>query len=641
MRPPFVSSAMSLLLLCAAAAAAASAESPPSKPYAPGWKYRTYHVRTDVQRDGTTTTHYELAYTALAESALQSLNEQSITYHEHDGRLEDVVAYTLKPDGTHIDVPETNVQVTSRNGVNGAAPAFSDFMTRHLVYPNVEVGDTVYLSYTLRDVKPSFRNYYSLLTHLSDTSIYDDAQIVVTAPASLGLKQKSFHLDPPKVTRLDQDRRQWTWTYRNAVARDTRKEQSLFDRAWKYDDMPTIEMSNFADWKQIAAAYEEEAARRATVTQRIRKLADEITQGAANPRERAERTYRWVSKEITFAGNCLTGGDVVPRDTDLILNMKMGDCKDHATLMQALLAAQGIRSTQVLINAQEMGYTLPDVPCWQAFNHVMNYLPEFDLYFDATSSHNPFGTLPEQDRGKPVIHTAQFDGIRHTPARAFDANFGTAVQSVSVSVDGSMDVDASYRVGGDLANSMSKQFHDWKASPEFDGGADVIRRSIEGMGYAGSGSYTAIEGADGPAETFAYGMKYHVAQYLDTEDPHGIELSGLFPSPSPVSALISYAAAQRYAHDFFCHGDIRSEELTLTLPDNVHLLAIPHDVHAKTALLEFDASYARDGNRIHVKRSVIDRSPGPICTPDVAEQYARIGAAVKKDAKAQAVYEPK
>src|SRR6185312_14674539 len=219
---------------------------------------------------------------------------------------------------------------------NGAPPAFSDFMTRHLVYPNVEVGDTVYLSYTLRDVKPSFKNYYSLLTHFSDTAIYDDAEIVVTAPASLSLKQKTFHLDAPQLTRVDKDRQRWTWTYRNLIARDTRKEQELFERAWKYGDSPTIELSNFSDWRQVAAAYEQEAVRRTTVTERVRKLADDIVQGTTEPRERAERIYRWVSKEIPFAGNCLTGGDVVPRATDLLLNMKMGDCKDHATLIPAL-----------------------------------------------------------------------------------------------------------------------------------------------------------------------------------------------------------------------------------------------------------------------------------------------------------------
>jgi len=637
MRLPSVCRGIALLLLCTAAAAV----EPAAKPYTPGWKYRTYHTRIDVARDGTTTTHYELAYTALAESALHSLNEQDISYHEHDGRLEDVVAYTLKPDGTRLDVPETNVQLTSHNGVNGAPPAFSDFMSRHLVYPNVEVGDTVYLSYTLRDVKPSFKNYYSLLTHFSDTAIYDDAQVVVTAPVSLRLKQKTFRLDAPKVARIDKERQQSTWTYRNPVARDTRKEQSLFDRAWKYGDEPTIEMSNFADWRQIAVAYEEEAVRRAVVTDRIRKVAGEITQGVTEPRDRAAHIYRWVSKEITFAGNCLTGGDVVPRDTDLILNMKMGDCKDHATLIQALLAAQDIKSTQVLINAQEMGYTLPDVPCWQAFNHVMNYLPEFDLYLDATSSFNPFGTLPGQDRGKPVIHTASFDGIRHTPTRTLDSNFSVATQTMNVAPDGTVDIDASYRLGGDLANGMSKRFHDWKASPAFDGGANSIREAIEGMGYTGSGSYTGLEGADGPAETFAYAMQYQVKQYFDTDDPHGIALAGIFPSPNPISGLASYAAAQRFEHDFFCHGDRRNEELTLTLPDNVHLLAIPHDAHAKTPQLEFDATYERDGNRIRVKRSVVDRSPGPICAPAVAEQYARIAAAIKKDQKAQAVYEPK
>ena len=34
-------------------------------------------------------------------------------------------------------------------------------------------------------------------------------------------------------------------------------------------------------------------------------------------------------------------GAVVPRDMDVVLDAKMGDCKDHATVMQALLASHG------------------------------------------------------------------------------------------------------------------------------------------------------------------------------------------------------------------------------------------------------------------------------------------------------------
>lgn len=639
MRTDFVRAICALTLCLIANAAAAQAQAA-KKAHAPSWKYHAYHVHIDVARDGSSTAKYEFAYTVLAEAALQSLNEQDISYHEHDGALEDVVAYTLKKDGTRLDVPESNIQLTSRNGINGTPPAFSDFMSRHLVYPSVEVGDTVVLAYTLKNLKPTFKNYYALLMHFSDAYAYDDAELTITAPTAMGLKHKTYHLDAPKITRLDKERQQWQWSYQNLAPRDTREESSQYERIWRYADLPTIEFSNYRDYRQIAAGYEEEAARRSVVNERIRLLAEKIVAGATNRRERAERIYDWVAKEISFAGNCLTGGDVVPRDTDLILNMKMGDCKDHATLLQALLSAQQIKSTQVLINAQD-GYELPEVPCWQAFNHVMNYLPEFNLYVDATSSSSPFGTLPAQDRGKPVIHTASFDGVRHTPSRGADANWSETSDSVTVLADGSLEVAAKYRLGGDLANAFSKRFRDWKASPDFDDGANYLKRAIEGQGYVGGGRYEGIADSGGPEQAFSYEMKYDVHEFVDTSDPHGMNLTAFFPSPNPISELVAYAAVDHFDHDFACHGDKRSEELTIHFPDNIHLLAIPKDVHAKTALVQFDAIYSRDANTIHVKRTVNDQTPGPVCAPEIVAQYARIAAAVKKDLNAQVVYEPK
>ena len=610
------------------------------KPYSPAWKYHVYHVDVDVAADGGTTTTYETVYTILSESAVNHLREQSISYHEHDGTLENVVAYTLKKDGRHIDVPATNVQVTANNGIDGAPPAFSDFMSRQIVYENVEVGDSIVLSYTLKNVKPTFPGYYSLLTSFHDTYIYDDATYTVTAPTSLSLKEKTYVLAPPKVTKIGTDRTRWSWTYKNPVARDTRNDNQMFARAWHYRDLATIEMSNFTDYGQIANAYEKEASKLAAPSDRVRKLSDEIVGGTTDKRERAQKIYAWVSKEIRFAGNCLTGGDVVPRNTDLVLNMKMGDCKDHTTLMQALLSAQGISSTPVLIGAQKMGYELPEVPCWQAFNHVLNYLPEFGTYADATSTSNPFGTLPDGDRGKPVILTASYDGIRKTPARTFSDNVTISSDTLKIAPDGSVDATTHVKLSGDSANAISKQFADWMKSPDFDNGVQQMRQTFEGMGYVGEGRYTELPELDGPSNSFAMTLTYRIREYYDTTDPHGVDLSSVFPGGDSVNQAAQYAAAKKPDYDFYCSGDTRTQEIAMMFPDNVKLLAVPRDVHAATDALRFDAVYTREGNTINVKRQLVDRSQGPICSPDVAVQYATIGAAVKKDAKAQAVYAP-
>ena len=75
--------------------------------------------------------------------------------------------------------------MTTRNGVNGAPPAFSDLKTRRLIFPDVAVGDTAVLAYTIRDEKPTFKGYFSMLTWYSDSLPYEDAQLVITAPRSL------------------------------------------------------------------------------------------------------------------------------------------------------------------------------------------------------------------------------------------------------------------------------------------------------------------------------------------------------------------------------------------------------------------------------------------------------------------------
>jgi len=627
-----------MLWLCVAAAnAQAEAE---NRPYSPGWKYRTHNERIEVHKDGSNVRHYEYAYTALAESALDSLNEETISYHEGSETLEDVVAYTEKKDGSRVAVPDTNVQVTSHAGINGAAPAFSDYKDRHIVFPDVEVGDTVVLAYTINEHKPTFKNHFSLLTYYSDADVYDGAELVIIAPRSLGLRQKTYNLGAPSVSTLDKDLQQWKWVYTNLRATDRRSETSVIRRAWRYADWPTVEISNFKDYGQIAAAYEEQAVARAVVTDRVRKLSGEIVGNAASKREQAEKIYAWVAKNISFAGNCLSGGDVVPRETDAVLNMKMGDCKDHATLLQALLAARSIKSTQALINSGSW-YEAPEIPCWQAFNHVINYVPEFATYLDATSTSSPFGTLPEQERGKPVVWTSAYRGIEHTPIRRPEENWSTAVDNVTILASGGIEVRSQYRFGGALANGLSERFAQWRKSPEFDGGAQYFRRWIEQLGYKGGGGYDDLADADGPTETFTLTMHYRIEGYLDTSNPYGLTLAAPFPGPNAIAQAAALAAVESYDHDFLCHGDTKTEELSIVFPDNVKLLAVPKDAHVQTPLVRFDAAYQQMGNTIRVKRSVTDTTPGPVCAPAIVPQYAKIASAIKKDAKTQAIYQPK
>jgi hypothetical protein len=58
-----------------------------------------------------------------------------------------------------------------------------------------------------------------------------------------------------------------------------------------------------------------------------------------------------------------------------------------------------------------------------AFNHVIVYLPELDLYADPTAAVSFIGHLPRADRGKPVLRVSKHQVTRaRTPIGTADDN---------------------------------------------------------------------------------------------------------------------------------------------------------------------------------------------------------------------------
>ena len=130
-------------------------------------------------------------------------------------------------------------------------------------------------------------------------------------------------------------------------------------------------------------------------------MADEITAGTSGRREQAQKIYDWVSTHIRYVAVFLGNGGYEPHEAIKILENGYGDCKDHVVLLEALLKAKGIASVPVLINSGNR-YRAPETATPALFNHVLSYLPEFDLYADSTTGVAPFGTLPADEYGKPV-----------------------------------------------------------------------------------------------------------------------------------------------------------------------------------------------------------------------------------------------
>jgi hypothetical protein len=407
----------------------------------PFTRYERYWATYDVNADGTYVEQYDWAMRVLTQQGVATANNTAITYTDRLHAVEILEAYTLKPDGRRIDALPSTDQVWQSTGQGERNLTCSERKFKTVAFAEVAAGDLVVFSYRRAHKEALFPGHFSLALPLSRDELYDDVRVRLTAPQSMTLRVFSRNADGGEIAHAP-GQREWLWTFRNAIR--AKPEDSAL--SWP-DTGPVILASTFGDYQALGTAYEVRARPKAAVSETVRALADELTKDTYTPRAQVKAFYDWVSKNIRFAGSCVSAGSVVPQDADLILSGRMGDCKDHAALMQALMNAKNISSTLALVRIGTSS-TLPDLPVAAAVNHVMNYVPSLDLFVDASAKNVPFGALAPSTSNKPVVLTGAPYGIRRTPSIDDRTNWVRVKLNLQGPPDSSADEETNLETGG-------------------------------------------------------------------------------------------------------------------------------------------------------------------------------------------------
>jgi len=606
-----------------------SAHAAPAKQDFAGYtKYPWYHARYDVNPDGTHVETQSWALKVLSDQGIAEAQQQSVSFSDRLETLQILSAYTLKKDGRKIDVPATNFQDQANTGNGNAAPMFSDIRTRTVAFPDVGVGDSVVLSYKLTQKEATFPGNFSMLQMFSKFQVYDDVQISLSAPIALELRVSSRGVEGGEAPSSG-GRRNWSWTYKNLeVATPESGSVSPLDYG------PLIVASTFKDYGALAAAYDARARPNSQPTDKIRKLADDLTHNARTPREQAKALYDWVSQNIKFAGDCVGVGAVVPHNADLVLANRMGDCKDHTALLQALLASKGIASVPTLINTGS-AYTLPEVATIDPFNHVISYIPSIDLYADSTSPYTPFGSIPSVEAGKPVLQTIDFKGIQHTPLMKWNDMGSASTTVMKIHADGSGDGETKFDGKGELAESMRYQM--LYLQPNMEDSA--VRRALERNGFTGTGT---IDKGDlkSITDTYSYAAKFKISDAINLPGPGAMYLRSPFEGGNGgMTRFLSDANEADPTVDFVCTGGYAKQQLTIDLPKDVKVLAVPKNAEIKGKYQTYKATYQLKGSTVTAVRELEDHTPGPVCAPAVAADYKKFETAVRKELREQLLYD--
>jgi len=583
----------------------------------------TYKINEDYTHEQTVRWETEI----LKERALEKKKKGYISYSASIQKVEDIEAYTLKKDGTKIKVPETNFQYKTNTGKDSNSPVFSDRSSITLLYPEVEVGDKVVLSYKIVQTEPMFPNKFSTLYYFPRFYAYDDINVTFDYPGSINAKYEIRDME--KTLKSENGRNILTLKHKNEKPLKPRTNYT----AWSPEEEPGYVFSTYHSYEEIADAYADRAIPKAAVTKKVQVLADKITANTNDPKEQAKLLYNWVARNLTYSGNCIGVGAVVPRDLGVVIDNKIGDCKDHATLLQALLAAKGIKSIQALVNASTV-YDLPKVPAVESVNHVMTYLPEMDLYVDATSKTVPFGMLPNGVIGKTVILVEGEERISRIPVNSPDDNQYLQDLYVKINEDGSAEGYAEYEMSGDYAN-FTKQLFQY-ITPEMKD--ELIRKMFNAQGYIGSGT---IQNDDPKSlePKFSYKLDFKIDNFIQSEGAGALDVNSLFSySGSIIGTAVKSYIKDVENYNVRCTNGIVTEKYAFELPQNFEILSIPNNSKVDEAHIDYKSIYKNDNKNLTIERTLIDKTPVVVCTPDLLKKQHSAGLIINKDINSQILY---
>lgn len=356
-----------------------------------------YEVRTgDIQvaSDGSSieTVHSELH--ARNDAEVLEASRVVLPFNASMQQIEVVEAYTRQGDGNKIPIdPTTIFEQLSRDA--GQYSIFADLRVKVLLFPQFGVGDTAVYTVRIKTPRPYFENEYFYADVQPRAGHARDVRQTITAPMPLRVETHDVEF----AKRAERGNTVYEWHF--VQTEDKPAPTPLL--ALQIGKQPRYFASSFKSYSEIGRAYAKGSQPKMAVTAKVKAQVEEITAGETDRREQARKIYEWVSKHIRYVAIALGRGSYVPHDADSILANGYGDCKDHDVILQALLKAKGIAANSILIGAGPNGYKLTDTPIFVELNHVITYLPEFNVYLDSSLAIAPFGVLMPAEYGKQVV----------------------------------------------------------------------------------------------------------------------------------------------------------------------------------------------------------------------------------------------
>ena len=553
---------------------------------------------------------------ALSAQGAQSMVKTTRGFNSALQKLELVEAYTLKKSGEKIPVNKDAISIQRGFVAPGTGVTMPEWEVHQWTFSSVDVGDSTVVRYRASTLKAPLPGWQSTADFLWPAMDIDKVVWRIEAPQEMALQVKSSLSPTVSGTSAGLS----IWQFESSMKGRSIDANPSSTRA----AVPYVMASTIADSRTVADLFAKAVLDKSKSTDEIKQLATKITSGMTDDEQKARALYDWVRKEIKYVAFYLANGGWEPHDTAYILQKRYGDCKDHVTLLNALLTAVGIQSEPVLINT--LNEYVPDPLPVQSYNHTILYITSLKRYVDPTASNIPFDAVPWNASGKPVVRSnGTVSAADRVPVMTAQSNTVSVKTRMAIAADGSAKASLELITTGNAASLMQDRLEQIPAG--FAG--SFMQQILQSSNLKGSGALN-FDKVNRDIQKQVASAEYEIKDLLREPAAGSVITHPSVNLPVYIMSSVGNPTQETREFAYACNSITSKEEFEVTYDPKYQLTRLPVDTNIRIDGIEFTAVYKFVNNVLTGSRSFILSHPSQECTP---QEYLRRKGAIAKIAR--------
>lgn len=513
-------------------------------------------------------------------------------------KLKTMEAYSLVPEKSkYRKIAVTNFTKTAETG-DGIF--FDDQQVYLFTYPSVGQGTKL----VSKTVMESDKCQWPYSFYFGRGVPTQSASITVTCPAGVSIAYRLYGYDTAQVT--------FTKT---ALADKTVYRWEARDLKAYHRDVMAPSFRYFTPHLQIAIAgyeangqtvrvmghiddlykhsYNYLASLSATCHESVKQLTDSLAQPLTTDADKVRSIFYWVQKNIKYVA--IEDGDngFVPREAQLVLQRRYGDCKDKSSLLVAMMRSQGIDAGFVWVGSRELPYRYSQLATPYVDDHMVACWwksANEPVILDGTTHFHRMEDVPAFIQGKECLIERGPDShvLYLIPVAPASANLSVDSVFVSLQNDTLVGMGKAYFTGEEKAN-LKRRFSGRDAAKYNEIVPLVLPKASNKLLV----DETTISDPQNNDQPFALTYRFRLPNYVSASGNNtyvNMNIDRMFQSLQirpdrwlPVE--VEYTMHRR----FVC---------VLTLPRGKEAASLPNPVKVSFPLFGFEQSYTRHQNQI-------------------------------------------